>query len=215
MVKGEETVKGIVISCFPQGEYGKRLLLLTDKYGKITVFATGAARQGSKIIGACRPFTCGEFTLCEGKGAKNLHGIKVIESFEGIPLNPDTAFYGSYLLEVADHFAREGMTEQDAKNMLNLIYVALDALSEHLLPPMLIRRIYELRILVQEGTYTLGPEDEDNESSLQWQYVIRSPLSRLFSQEVWKEADAGSFIVNVAHLFNREVPHKFNSAEYL
>ena len=215
MVKGEETVKGIVISCFPQGEYGKRLILLTDKYGKITVFATGAAKQGSKIIGASRPFTCGEFTLCEGKGAKNLHGVNVINSFEEIPLDPDTAFYGSYILETADFFAREGMTEHDAKNMLNLIYVTLSALSGHELSSVLIRRIYELRLLVHEGTYTEEPEIRSTECLLQWQYAVKSPLSKLFSAEFWKVCVSDDFIMSAAQLFNKEVPHKFNSVEFL
>lgn len=215
MIKGEETVKGIIIGCFPQGEYGKRLLLLTDKFGKITVFAQGAAKQGSRIIGAVRPFTCAVFTLCEGRGAKNLHGIEVIDSFENIPLDPDTAFLGGYILEAAGYFAREGMAEQDAKNMLNLLYVTLKALSEHLLAPVLIRRIFELRMLLLEGLYTQKPVYASDESLAEWSYVLKSPLSKLYSEDVWADADTEDFIRSAGFLFSREVPHRFNSADLL
>lgn len=215
MVKGEETVKGIILSSFPQGEYGKRLTVLTDKYGKITVFAAGAAKQSSKLIGSVRPFTCGEFTILEGKNARNLHGIKVISSFDEISTDPETAFYGSYILEAAGWFAREGMTEQDSRNMLNLMYTALRALSAHELPAVLIRRIFELRLLVHEGTYTSEPSDVTEESLRQWLYVIRCPLSALFSGECWNKGSTESFIASAAHLFHQEVPHKFNSEIYL
>ena len=40
----ELTVKGIILATAPQGEYGRRINLLTDRLGRITVFASGAAK---------------------------------------------------------------------------------------------------------------------------------------------------------------------------
>ena len=46
----EIRLKGIVVGSAYQGEYGRRLKLITDELGKITVFAQGAAKSGSKLI---------------------------------------------------------------------------------------------------------------------------------------------------------------------
>ena len=231
MKENEISVKGIILSVYPQGEYGRRVSLLSDRFGRITVFAQGAAKQTSRIIGACRPFVCGEFTLAQGKNAWGLHGVSVIESFGEIPLYPDTAFLGSYFLELADYFSAEGMTEEDTKKRLNLLYVALRSLKEKSMgitriPAELQRRIYELRMLVQEGTYTELPENGGTGAAGIWRYVIASPLSGLFRRELWPEnGTAGTdeqlspaeeeFCEAVDRLRKRMIGFRFRSEELL
>lgn len=124
----EIEVKGIVLSVFPQGEYGRRLLLLTDRLGKLTVFASGAAKTGSHLIGATRPMTCAHFLIAKGRDAWSLHGVRLIASFDALTRSMDGMLYAMYFLEFAAYFAQEGMEEREAKAMLNLIYVALSAL---------------------------------------------------------------------------------------
>ena len=123
-------MKGIVLGVSPQGEYGRRLLLLTDRFGKTTVFAAGAAKPGSHLIGATRPMTCASFLLSRGRSAWNLHGISLIASFSELSHSVEASLYGMYFLEFASYFAQEGMEAGEAKAMLNLIYLALSALSE-------------------------------------------------------------------------------------
>lgn len=124
----EVILKGIILSLAPQGEYGRRLRLLTDSLGKITAFASGAAKPGSRIIGSTRPFTFGEFTLHRGKTAWNLHEIKVMDAFDELNQDPDVSFCAFYVLEVAEYFSAEGMDKEDAKSLLNLMYVTFCAL---------------------------------------------------------------------------------------
>lgn len=232
MVENEITVKGIILAVYSQGEYGKRISLLSDNYGKITVFAQGAAKQKSKIIGACRPFVCGEFTLAKGKDAWNLHGVQVMESFEEIPLHPEAVFLGTYFLEVASYFSEEGITPEDARNRLNLLYVSLSALRkaayakdrEERFPMEMIRRIFELRLFVQEGIYTEDPCEGGDACKAYWRYAIRSPLSKLFDGIEWKDllsadgklTETGeSFVYSVRHLKNTQLEHRFKSEELL
>lgn len=230
MIENEITVKGIILAVYSQGEYGKRISLLSDHYGKITVFAQGAAKQKSKIIGAVRPFVCGTFTLAQGKGAWNLHGVEVMESFEEIPRCPEAVFLGTYFLEFASYFSEEGIAPEDARNKLNLLYVALSALRDsvcgdqanNLLPTELIRRIFELRMFVQEGIYTETPCEADCTDL--WMTVLRSPLSSLFDRRRWESAFTGdrkltetgkNFVYSVVHLKNTQTDHHFKSEELL
>ena len=212
----ETLVKGIVLACFPQGEYGKRIVLLSDMLGKITVFASGAAKQTSKIIGAVRPMTAAEFTLGEGRGAKSIHGISVMDAFDEISTDPETAFYGMYFLELADYFGTEGMAEEDAKQMLNLLFLALTALRKKELSPETIRRMFELRMLVHEGLYTEASGTDDASAEALWKYTLASPLSRLFDAETVRPVlSSAEFSDAVKHLMNREVPVKFRAASLL
>lgn len=215
-MNSEILVKGIVLACVPQGEYGKRIVILSDTLGKITVFASGAAKQTSKIIGAVRPMTAAEFTLGEGRGAKSIHGISVMDAFDEISTDPETAFYGMYFLELADYFGTEGMAEEDAKQMLNLLFLALTALRKKELSPETIRRMFELRMLVHEGLYTEASGTDDASAEALWKYTLDSPLSRLFDAETVRPVlSSTEFSDAVKHLMNREVPVKFRAASLL
>ena len=236
----ETLVKGIVLACFPQGEYGKRIVLLSDMLGKITVFASGAAKQTSKIIGAVRPMTAAEFSLGEGRGAKSIHGVNVIDAFDEVSMDPETAFYGMYFLELTDYFGTEGMAEEDAKRMLNLLFLALAALRRKELSPELVRRMFELRMLVHEGLYTETAGTAVAAAEALWRYCIAAPLSKLFDREnmaaclspggslqsaaaepstdisAFPGAEVSAeFSDCVKHLMNREVPAKFRAASLL
>jgi len=232
VIENEINVKGIILAVYSQGEYGKRISLLSDKYGKITVFARGAAKQKSKIIGSCRPFVCGTFTLAQGKGAWNLHGVDVMESFEEISLHPEAVFLGTYFLEIAAYFSEEGIPPEDARNRLNLLYVSLDALrtsafakdGQPALPTELVRRILELRLFVQEGIYTEEPREGGENCRLLWEWCLKAPLSKLYETETWKCAftregalngTGESFIYSVRHLKNTQIEHHFKSEELL
>lgn len=215
-MNSEILVKGIVLACVPQGEYGKRIVVLSDTLGKITVFASGAAKQTSKIIGAVRPMTAAEFTLGEGRGAKSIHGISVMDAFDEISTDPETAFYGMYFLELADYFGAEGMAEEDAKQMFNLLFLALTALRKKELSPETIRRMFELRMLVHEGLYTEASGTDDASAEALWKYTLASPLSRLFDAETVRPVlFSAEFSDAVKHLMNREVPVKFRAASLL
>ena len=141
---------GMVLNAMPIGEYDKRITLLTKERGKVTAFVRGARRPTSQLLAAASPFSFGEFELYEGRSTYNLTRAVISNYFRELSCDPAKACYGFYFLEVAEYCAREN---DDATELLGLLYQSLRALSSRSLDARLVRRIYELRILLEEGEY--------------------------------------------------------------
>ena len=144
------TAMGIVISAMPMGEYDKRVVLLTKQFGKITAFARGARRPTSQFLSGTQPMSFGEFTMYRGRNSYTITNVKVTEYFGGEMTNINKMYMGMYFLELADYYGREGI---EAKDTLELLYIAMKQLSKKAIPIDLIRCIYELRTLVINGEY--------------------------------------------------------------
>ncbi|MDO4439104.1 MAG: DNA repair protein RecO [Eubacteriales bacterium] len=210
-------VKGIILKTSQYGEYGRRIVILTDKFGKITAFAGGASKASSKIIGLTRPMVCARFNLMKGRGGWNLHGVELIDSFEELAFDIDKSLLSMYILEYAEYFAQDGMIAEEAKSILNLIYVTLNAIRSGDKRLDFIRRIYELKLLVIEGEAPELPPYSDNEALISlWKYVIASSLSRLytFSDEI-EDTVLNLFVNEVNAFVNRQIPHRFKVLDVL
>ena len=130
---------GIVLSASPVGEYDKRLVILTGQRGKITAFVKGARRPSSRFAAGSRPFSFGEFTLYQGREAYNLVDIDIKNYFDEIATDVNALYYGFYFLELADYYSYENV---NSKEMINLLYKSLKALSNKNIPDKLVRYIY-------------------------------------------------------------------------
>ena len=184
----------MVLSAAPQGEYGRRLSVLTDRFGKITAFAQAAAKPKSHLLGLTLPMTCAEFTLSRGKTAWNLHGARLIASFSpALSKDYERSCLGMYFLELLSLFSQEGMEEEEAKKLLNLGYLALSALSGGIYEEALgketgdalVRALYELRLLVIEGEYTELPlHSVQKGAEALWRHAAGARLSALFEKDI-------------------------------
>ncbi len=139
---------GMVLSSMLVGDYDKRLVILTKERGKITAFAKGARKPNSPFLGLSEPFNFGKFVLIEGYDAYRLVGGDIKEYFLDVKNDIEGICYGTYFCDVLEYLSVEGIGDV---NVLNLLYVTLKALTKQDIPNALIRRVFELKVLVYDG----------------------------------------------------------------
>lgn len=147
MEKQKKTV-GVVLKEHSYGEHGKRLTLLTEDLGLITVFAHGAKKANSPLLAGTQPFVFAKFELYQGKDAYSLRGVEMINSFYSLRVDLLSMAYAMYLSELALAFMQEGMS---GKRLLRLIYMAWKELEEACVSKPQIRAVFELRLMMIAG----------------------------------------------------------------
>ena len=146
------TVTGMVLAATPMGEYDRRVVILTKERGRISAFARGARKPNSALVGVTSPFSFGEFTVYEGRTSYTLMSASISNYFQELRLDVEGAYSGFYFLEVAGYYAREA---NDETELLKLLYQTCRALVNPSIPNRLIRRIYELKVVMVNGE---GPQ---------------------------------------------------------
>ena len=211
-MKEEVVVHGVVLSEHSQREFDKRLHVLTMEEGKMTVWASGAKRPSSPLMAGSRSFVFGTFSLKKGKSGYNLQSVKVDAYFEEIALDLEKACYAAYFLELADFVSQENLP---AEELVNLIYLSLKALLHKNLSNEMVRAIYELRLLKLEGEYAEKPPRSEKNSVLEtWNYVLTSPLNKLYTFTL-EEGTLLDFCGNVEWLLRESFPVQFHSLRIL
>lgn len=207
------SVTGIVLKQSPVGEYDRNISILTKERGKISAFARGARRPGSKLSAAAAPFSFGIFRMYQGRSSYTLTEAEIQNYFEELRADYIGACYGMYFAEITDYYTREN---NDERQMLKLLYQSLRALCAASLPNPLVRCIFECKAIAVNGEFPGPPADRRLEESTVYalQYIAASPVEKLYTftvtdvvLEQLKEV-AGEYM-------KRFVGRKFHSLEVL
>lgn len=206
------TVNGMVLSSMPIGEYDRRLVLLTRERGKISAFAKGARRPNSSLLAGSRSFSFGQFFLYEGRSSYTVYAMEIQNYFENLSLDLEAACYGSYFMEFADYYGREGT---DETQMLKLLYVSLKALGKESMPKKLIRPVFELRGMAVHGEYSETPLCRTGDAAAYaWDFVLRTPYESLYTFNLAEQA-LQEFTTAVEALKEYYIDRGFKSLEVL
>ncbi len=179
-MQGHIYVTGIILKQSPVGEYDRHISLLTKERGKISVYAKGARRPGSRLAAAAAPFSFGRFGLYEGKNSYTLTEADIQNYFEELRTDYIGACYGMYFVEVTDFYTREN---NDEREMMKLLYQSLRALSVPALSRPLVRCVFECKAIAVNGEFPGAPSDErlDESTIYTLQYIAASPVEKLYT----------------------------------
>lgn len=173
-------VTGMILKQTPIGEYDRRICLLTKERGKISAFARGSRKPGSRLAAAANPFSFGIFKLHEGRSSYTVSEADIQNYFEELRADYIGAYYGMYFAEVADYYTREN---NDEREMLKLMYQSLRALCAASLPNPLVKCVFELKAIAVNGEYPGIPQDMKLEASTEYalQYIAHTAIERLYT----------------------------------
>ena len=176
-------VTGMILEASPVGETDKRVVILTKERGKISAFARGARKQGSRLLAATDPFCFGEFLLYEGRNSYTVNEAMISNYFEGMREHFEEACYGMYFLELMNYYTREN---SDEREMLKLLYQSLRALLHEAYPNELVRYIFEIKAVAINGEYPGLPAENKYEESTRYavEYIAGTSVEKLYTFRV-------------------------------
>jgi len=154
---------GMVLREYPVGESNKRLVLLTQRHGKITVFARGSRRAQSKL--ATSLFSYNEFVIFDGGGFLSLNHVEPIHIFSEIAADYDKFCLGCCFLEMADKML---LVKMDTSDILRILLNAFAEMERNRHAPKLIFAVFAIKALQSEGMAPLvnGNNVESGESMM-------------------------------------------------
>lgn len=139
---------GLVVREEKNGDYGKFITVLSDTHGRVFMSAKGVSSVKNQNAAACTQFTYGEFVAYYRDGRYTLKSaspsrycIKHNGTLEQLAL-------ASYIAELADIFGRG---ENDTSDIMHSCINALYILYKDDRPRIMIKAIYELRMLCLSG----------------------------------------------------------------
>ena len=151
---GTEKLSGIVIREQVKGESNKQIVLLAKGVGRVVLSARGARKANSRLLAATQLFCYADFVVHEGNGFTSINQAELQKSFYDLRTDIDKFSEAMYLTELVDRSCPVGM-EQD--EVLELLYFAFSVMEKGTLPPKLISRIFELKLLQINGLF--APEE--------------------------------------------------------
>ncbi len=137
----------IVLRRIDLAEKDRIITLFSREHGKLSAVAKGARRPGSKLAGACEPFTYSKMLLSEGRDLDVLSQAEIKESFPNVKANIVGVAHCVYLLELVNSFVDKRQPNPDLfDTLLSTMYVL-----EGKTDPEITARYFEIQLLTILG----------------------------------------------------------------
>jgi DNA repair protein RecO (recombination protein O) len=145
--------RGVVLREYEAGESDKRLVLLCKELGRLTVYARGARKPGSKYMAAAQLFAYGDYVIADGRQFRSVTQAEVIESFYAVRADYSRLCHAHLMLEVCD---KSIMEDTPCDELLLLLLKALTYLSKPTasgayLPPQQVTAVFLFRFYLFYG----------------------------------------------------------------
>lgn len=147
---GTIKLRGIVISERVKGESNKQVTVLAKGMGRVLLSARGAKNAKSRLLAATQLFSYADFVAYEGRGFYSVTQAELLAGFYGLRTDMEKLAEAVYLAELTDCACPEG-TEQDG--ILSLLLYALAVMEKGVLPPRMVSRIFELKLMQISGFF--------------------------------------------------------------
>lgn len=146
---------GVQISCDGMvvrqnffGDSSKYVVLLTDRYGKLSASAKGARRMKSALLAPTQPMCYAHFELSERNGKYTVISADRIESFHTLRQDIKKLAFAEYAMQIAEYVSGEG---EDCADILRLLLNTLYLTAKPERESDQIKPVYELRLLALSG----------------------------------------------------------------
>lgn len=140
--------KGLVLREVAYKEHDKILTVLTEEHGKMTMKARGCRRKGSQLAASSQLLVYSDMTLFEYRDFTTMREAESLNQFWGVRQDIEKLAMASYFAEVVDAVADEGQPDPALMSLiLNSLY-ALDKLDK---PQLLVKSVFELKLLAVSG----------------------------------------------------------------
>jgi len=141
-------VKGLVIRENPSGEADKFLTVLTQEFGRISIYAGGTRSLKNKYIACAQILAFSEFTIHKTDRFTRMTEASLIESFYSVRLDYEKFLLAAYIAQTAYVISTES---PDEDGLLTLVLNALFAIAYLEKPLWQIKAAYELRLMCVSG----------------------------------------------------------------
>ena len=148
MQSGKIVTSGLVLRETETKETDKILTVLTPDLGKISLIARGARRRNSPLAAGCQLLAYSELTIYQRGAWRYVSEASTIELFDGVRRDFELLSLASYFAELTESVSGE---EQPAPEILSLLLNALYALSALKKDPLLVKPVFELRLMALSG----------------------------------------------------------------
>ncbi len=110
--------EGIVLRQIKTSGGRRMIVILTEKYGKISAGTSISEKTKSKAALALRPFTLSRFEIFKNGNSYNIGSGEVLKSFFAIGENIDKYMLCGNILELTDKTLNEGQKQRDIFKLL-------------------------------------------------------------------------------------------------